>query len=78
MNLLTKSFGATGLLTVALTPAGLVIDVSDSEKLSDQSIHEVIKPDLIIDELVGLLGSPSWLVGAATFVKAELTLLANK
>lgn len=72
MNLLSKTFGATGKISVDVTSDGLVIDVSDSEKMSDQSIHEVIHPTVVIDGLVHLLGSPSWMVNLATMLKAEL------
>lgn len=76
MNLLNKKFGKTGVATIDLDATGLKIVVSDSEKISDQSINETIKPDVLVDTFVSLLGSPSWLVGIGTFVKAELATLA--
>ena len=78
MNLLSKTFGATGKVSVDVTTEGLVIDVTESEKLSDQSIHEAIHPTLVVDGLVSLLGSPSWAVGLATMLKAELAILSAK
>ncbi len=78
MNLLSKTFGATGKISVDVTVQGLVIDVSDSEKLSDQSIHEVIHPTAMVDGLVSLLGSPSWAVSLGAMLKGELEILASK
>ncbi len=78
MNLLSKSFGATGKISVDVTSEGLVIDVSDSEKLSDQSIHEVIHPVAVIDGLVHLMGSPSWAVSLGAMLKAEIAALSVK
>ena len=75
MNLLSKAFGATGKISVDVTTEGLVIDVSDSEKLSEQSIHEVIHPASVVDGLIALLGSPSWAVSLGGMLKAEIASL---
>lgn len=76
MNILDKSFGATGKISIDLDAAGLHVVASDSEKLSDQSMAVTVKPDVVIDSLVGLFGSPSWLVAVGNFLKAEVSSLA--
>lgn len=77
MNLLNKPFGATGKISIDFDAAGLHVVASDSEKLTDQSVNVTVKPAILIDELVGLVGAPSWLVGVATFLKAELATLGG-
>lgn len=78
MNLLTQSFGATGKLVVNLDTTGLTISLTDSEKLSDQSLNAVIHPNQVLDGISSLLGNPSWLVSISGFIKAELAVLAAK
>lgn len=77
MNILTQSFGATGKMSIDLDSAGLHVIASDSEKLSDQSMAITVKPDIVIDSLVAVFGSPSWLVAVGNFLKAEVSSLAT-
>lgn len=76
MNLLDKTFGASGKISIDLLPSGLTVAISDSEKLSDQNANFVIKPEVLIDTMAGWIGSPTWLGGVVTFLKAEIAALA--
>lgn len=76
MNLLSKTFGATGKISVDLTADGLVVQASDTEKLSDQSINETINVSAVVDAIVTMLGSPSWAASLGAMLKAEIAALA--
>ncbi len=76
MNLLTKTFGATGKVTLDMNALGLHLVVSDSEKLNTTSVDETLDLGGVIDAVIGMVGAPAWLVGVGGFIKTELQSIA--
>lgn len=78
MNLLTKTLGKSGKLTVDISPAGIEVKLIDPEKLSTNSIDEVINFTPVVQEIEKLLGGGTLVTSGGNALIAELQALAAK
>ena len=78
MNLLTKTFGAGGSLSIDLSPAGLTVDIKEVDKITTEEGKITVDPGQVLDSIAAAVGSPTWLAPIVAFLKDEIAAAASK